>query len=133
MDRKPDIAKWMLCPEGDCRSSNALEDVQNQYQIQGLEVDGAIVCWDLDLRRSNGGWSAYKLVGSKWGRDRRIDVAQNGYRVLLTRARRALVIFVPRGDESGEDDTRPAEEYDRIAEFLLDCGACRIDHAPTHR
>ena len=133
VDRKPDIAKWMLCPEGDCRSSNALEDVQNQYQIQGLEVDGAIVCWDLDLRRSNGGWSAYKLVGSKWGRDRRIDVAQNGYRVLLTRARRALVIFVPRGDESGEDDTRPAEEYDRIAEFLLDCGACRIDHAPTHR
>jgi hypothetical protein len=52
---KPSIADWMLKPDGDIRSSNMLETIQNQYQIQGLEIDWALVCWDLDLRRSNNG------------------------------------------------------------------------------
>ena len=53
VDYKPDIATWMLAPSSDVRSSNALETVQNQYQIQGLELDYSIVCWDADLRREN--------------------------------------------------------------------------------
>lgn len=87
----------MLAPSTDIRASNSLETVQNQYQIQGLELDFTIVAWDADLRREKNGWAAFKLSGSDWQRDKLIDVAKNGYRVILTRARQGMVIFVRRG------------------------------------
>lgn len=123
VDLKPDIATWMLAPATDIRSSSALETVQNQYQIQGLELDFCIVCWDADLRREDGAWMAYKLSGTDWQKDQLLAVAKNGYRVLLTRARKGMVIFVPHGDSSGEDRTRDVAYYDGVAEFLLSCGA----------
>jgi hypothetical protein len=106
VDLKPSIADWMLNPTGDVRGSNMLETVQNQYQIQGLELDYAIVCWDADLRRENGAWRSYKMSGSDWRKDKALDIAKNGYRVLLTRARKGMICFVPHGDSSGEDVTR---------------------------
>lgn len=127
VDYKPDIASWMLAPSKDVRSSNALETVQNQYQIQGLELDFSIVCWDADLRREDDSWVAYKLKGSDWTKDNLIEVAKNGYRVLLTRARKGMVIFVPSGDPSGEDVTRSTEFYDGVWDFLQSCGALPLD------
>lgn len=123
VDFKPDIAKWMLAPSGDVRSGNMLECVQNQYQVQGLELDYAVVCWDGDLRRSDNSWKAMKLRGSTWQRDAATDTAINGYRVLLTRARKGMIIFVPPGDQTGEDETRLPSMYDGIAEYLCHCGA----------
>jgi hypothetical protein len=123
VDYKPDIATWMLAPSSDIRSSNALETVQNQYQVQGLELDFCIVAWDADLRREKDRWAAYKLSGGDWQRDKLTDVAKNGYRVLLTRARQGMVIFVPTGDATGEDETRQAAFYDDIAAYLATCGA----------
>jgi hypothetical protein len=123
VDYKPDIATWMLAPSTDIRSSTALETVQNQYQIQGLELDYCIVCWDADLRREDDAWAAYKLSGSAWQRDKLIEVAKNGYRVLLTRARKGMVIFIPSGDESGNDHTRSVTYYGAVAAFLRACGA----------
>lgn len=127
VDHKPDIAKWMLAPMGDIRSSNMLETVQNQYQVQGLEIDYSVVCWDLDLRRENGGWRSYKVSGAGWQGDRALTIAKNGYRVLLTRARKGMVLFVPRGDTEGNDPTRDPEQYDAIAEYLLCCGARSVE------
>lgn len=127
---KPSIADWMLKPDDDIRSSNMLETIQNQYQIQGLEIDWSLVCWDLDLRRNGSTWAAYKLNGPKWqAKPSILDVAINGYRVLLTRARKGMAIFIPTGDFSGVDETRPADAYDGIADFLLRCGARSM--APT--
>ena len=123
VDFKPDIATWMLAPTADIRASNALETVQNQYQIQGLELDYCVVCWDADLRREREAWAAYKLSGSDWQNDKLVTVAKNGYRVLLTRARKGMVVFVPKGDESKEDPTRTPEFYDGVARYLEDCGA----------
>ena len=120
---KPSIAQWMLAPSGDIRSANMLETVQNQYQIQGLELDYTVVCWDADLRRTESGWAAWKLSGSQWQRDKALEIAKNGYRVLLTRARKGMIIFVPQGDASGEDETRNPLFYDGIADHLLACGA----------
>jgi len=101
-----------------------LETIQNQYQIQGLEIDWALVCWDLDLRRNSSGWAAHKLSGTKWqAKPMSLDVARNGYRVLLTRARKGMVIYVPVGDLTGVDETRLVVAYDGIADFLLRCGA----------
>lgn len=127
VDYKPDIATWMLAPSSDIRSSNALETVQNQYQVQGLELDHCIVCWDADLRREGSTWAAYKLSGSDWQRDGMLTVAQSGYRVLLTRARKGMLLFVPVGDPTGEDATRDPAFYDGVWEFLLACGALPLD------
>lgn len=44
----------------------------------------------------------------------------NSYRVLLTRARRGMVIFVPEGDN--EDITRLTEYYDGTYEYLKSVG-----------
>ena len=79
--------------------------------------------WDADLRREDSQWAAYKLFGSDWRKDKRLDVAKNGYRVLLTRARQGMVIFVPQGDTSGEDVTRNIEFYNGVWKFLEECGA----------
>ncbi len=122
VDFKPDIAAWMLAPGGDVRSANMLETVQNQYQVQGLELDYTVVCWDGDLRRSENGWHAWKMSGSNWKKDKELDFATNGYRVLLTRARKGMVVFVPRGDPTGEDETRRPSMYDDIANYLIKCG-----------
>jgi hypothetical protein len=127
VDFQPNIANWMLAPSSDVRSSSMLEAVQNQYQVQGLELDYCIVCWDADLRRSNKKWAPYKFRGAQWQVDKVPDVAKNGYRVLLTRARKGMVIFVPRGDSSGHDETRDPRFYDGIAECLEDCGAVPLD------
>jgi len=131
VDFKPDIATWMLAPSSDIRSSNALETVQNQYQIQGLELDYCVVCWDADLRRENGRWVAYKLSGSDWQKDKLPEVAKNGYRVLLTRARKGMVIFVPMGDRTAEDVTRKVDFYDGVWEFLKSCGAKELELPAT--
>jgi hypothetical protein len=44
----------------------------------------------------------------------------NAYRVLLTRARQGIVIYIPEGEPA--DITCPAAFYDGTAEFLLKCG-----------
>ena len=47
----------------------------------------------------------------------------NSYRVLLTRARQGMVIFVPEGVDSEEDPTRDSSVYERIFQYLTDeCG-----------
>ncbi len=123
VDEKPDIATWMLAPTGDFRSSNTLESVQNEYQVQGLELDWTIVGWGSDLRHDGNAWGAYALSGSAWQRDKAVGVSKNRYRVLLTRARKGMVIFVPLGDASGEDPTREPKWYQRNFEWLVRCGA----------
>ncbi|MBL9088906.1 MAG: DUF2075 domain-containing protein [Planctomycetia bacterium] len=123
VDLKPDISDWMLRPTTDIRASNSLEFVQNQYQVQGLELDYTIACWDADLRREDKNWAAYRLVGADWDRDNNLTVAKNGYRVVLTRARKGMTIFVPEGDATGTDVTRHPRFYDATADFLRECGA----------
>lgn len=124
---KPDIADWMLCPSKDIRSSNMLEEAQNQYQIQGLEIDYSIVCWDADLRRINDKWSCFNINGEDWNRgNSQIESRLNSYRVLLTRSRICMVIFVPSGCHASLDPTRSSSFYDPIAVHLIKCGAVEL-------
>lgn len=120
----------MLEPSGDVRSSNMLETVQNQYQVQGLEMDYTVVCWDGDLRRNVSEWQAWKMSGSNWQKDKELTIATNGYRVLLTRARKGMIIFVPLGDKTGDDETRDPLMYNDIASYLIECG-CREWYSET--
>ncbi|MAK90849.1 MAG: hypothetical protein CMI13_06390 [Oleibacter sp.] len=118
-----DETKWFLEPEGDVRSSNALEEAVSEFKVQGLELDWALIGWDADYRYDGLEFEHFKFSGSKWQR-RRLEESQvylkNAYRVLLTRARLGMVIYVPIGDE--EDETRKPEFYNKTYEYLSLCG-----------
>lgn len=121
-----DVCNWFLNPTEDVRSSNSLEDAATEFAVQGLELDWTCVAWDLNLRRA-AGWEPREFRGTRWnsihGDDDvlgRADYVRNAYRVLLTRARQGMVIFVPRGD--GFDATRPTSDYDAIDDWLAACG-----------
>lgn len=113
------VANWFLNGKDDVRSSYYLEDVVSEFDIQGLELDYSIVCWDADFRFDGTDWSYYNFSGSRWqnvdSEERRLYL-KNAYRVLLTRARQGMIIFIPHG--SDEDETRKREWYDRTFEYL---------------
>ena len=123
-----DPVNWFLGGKDDVRSSYYLEDVATEYEIQGLELDWICMCWDASLRRVNHEWELYKFRGSKF--QKRIQEHErkyllNAYRVLLTRARQGVIIFVPEGDN--EDFTRKQEFYDGTFEYLLKCGFTKYE------
>ena len=114
--------KWFLAPADDVRSSDALEDAATEFDIQGLELDWTCVCWDANLRYA-GDWECWRFNGSKWNTVHdsvRKNYLVNSYRVLLTRARQGMVVFVPQG--SRDDPTRQPTFYDKIYEYLRTCG-----------
>lgn len=121
-----DAKNWYLAPSDDLRSSNMMEVVATEFKVQGLEIDWAVVCWDADLRRKNANeWDHYSFRGTKWMRRNKGELKRyrvNTYRVLLTRARQGMVIFVPEGVDEEEDATRNHEFYDEIYSYLLRCG-----------
>ena len=55
--------------------------------------------------------------------DRRLYL-KNAYRVLLTRARQGIAIFIPEGSDT--DHTRKREYYDRTYEYLRAVGVEEI-------
>jgi DUF2075 family protein len=105
------------------RSSWYLEDAATEFQIQGLELDWICVNWDADLRRTPQGWSHHSFRSDRWIQVRQQDHRRyllNAYRVLLTRARQGMAIFVPPGDPT--DPTRLPEFYDGTFEYLANLG-----------
>lgn len=125
------IAQWMLAPTGDIRSSNTLEVAQNQFQVQGLELDYTLLCWDADFRLTENKWDVFNINGATWQNQKQESqktYRKNPYRVLLTRARKGMVIFVPEGDSTLEDETRKPEFYNGIFQFLQSCG-CELFEA----
>jgi hypothetical protein len=116
---------WFLALPPDIRSSNQLEVAASEFECQGLELDWVGLCWggDFSFDASDGGWAYRNFAGSRWGNlknelDRKYLL--NTYRVLLTRARQGLVIWIPHGEVS--DETRPPTWCDSTAEYLIRCG-----------
>lgn len=119
---KIESTNWFLNKKEDVRSSCALEDCATEFDVQGLELDWTIVAWDANLRYKNN-WKFLKFSGTQWKNikneaDKKYLL--NSYRVLLTRARQGIVIFVPYGDI--KDETRKPEFYDGIYKYLQECG-----------
>jgi hypothetical protein len=120
---KTDPVHWFLDGKEDTRSSYFLEDAATEFQVQGLEVDWACVTWDGDLRFTGSGWGFHDFRGAKWQNVKNADnrsYLKNAYRVLLTRARQGMVIFVPEGDAT--DTTRSLAFYDSTFQYLVDVG-----------
>jgi hypothetical protein len=119
---------WFLNDRDDTRSSFYLEDAATEFQIQGLELDWVCVTWDADLRFSRSDWTYHSFVGSKWNnihKENRRQYLRNAYRVLLTRARQGMVIFVPAGDDT--DPTRTPAYYDPTFAYLKRVGIPVLD------
>ncbi|MDD6727805.1 MAG: DUF2075 domain-containing protein [Eubacteriales bacterium] len=117
------VENWFLNGKDDVRSSYALEDVVTEFDIQGLELDYSIVAWDADFRFDGQKWTYNSFVGNKWNVVRSKEkqlYLKNAYRVLLTRARQGMAIFVPNG--SNTDKTRKCEYYDKTYEYLKNLG-----------
>ena len=79
-----------------CRNLN---NVVTEFACQGLELDMPILAWDTDWIYNNG-WSDAKPNNK--AKDS-FQLRKNSYRVLLTRGRDGLIIFIP--NESSLNNT----------------------------
>ena len=108
----------------DVRSSHTLEVAASEFECQGLELDWVGLCWGSDLTPSNpGGWEYRKFRGSAWHQvrgDSERTYARNRYRVLLTRARLGMVIWIPPG--KADDPTLDPVRFDRVRSLLEAAG-----------
>jgi hypothetical protein len=116
--------EWFLAGPTDVRSSFQLEAAATEFQCQGLELDWVGVCWgsDFSWTPSERKWDCRRFVGSRWQAVRKQTDRQylvNKYRVLLTRAREGMVIWVPTGE--GVAELEPAR-LDGTYRYLRDCG-----------
>jgi DUF2075 family protein len=92
--RRINVGKWFNAAPSDPVSCCSLDSVVTEFQCQGLELDLPIVCWGTDLSWQGNGWQLAP-------RRRQYPIAEpetllrNTYRVLLTRGRDGLLIWVP--------------------------------------
>lgn len=124
--------RWFLDGKDSIDSSYSMEIAASEFKVQGLEIDYALVGWDGDFMYdptsgefvcqkfgvSDGRWSA--IDGNNAEAERRH--LTNAYRVILTRARQGMVIYVPTGDVSGRDQTIPTAVYNSTYDFLKSIG-----------
>lgn len=122
-----DPKTWFLNGRDDVRSASFLEDAATEFDIQGLELDWTCVAWDSSLRMNMGSWEYKRFQGTQWQKVKdplRQRYLLNAYRVLLTRARQGMVIFIPYGEK--DDMTRLPEFYDPVFKYFKMLGLPEI-------
>ena len=114
---------WFLNPKEDIRSSYFLEEIATEFDIQGLEIDWACLAWGANFHIENKKWCFQNFKGSKWQNiNQEISKVylKNTYRVLLTRSRQGMIIFIPNGSEI--DHTRPESFYNGTWNYFKEIG-----------
>ena len=99
------------------RSCRQLRQCVTEFGCQGLELDATLLAWGDDFIREDGRWTnrfARRYQRPALIRDA-FQLRRNAYRVLLTRARDATVVFVP-----------PIPLLDETYEFLVASGFRRL-------
>lgn len=117
------VANWFLNPKYDVRSSYFLEDVATEFDVQGLELDWVCLAWGENFYYQGNQWYYQSFKGCKWqniNKEEDKQFTQNAYRVLLTRARQGMVIWIPEGSEN--DNTRQKKFYDGTYQYLKSIG-----------
>lgn len=120
-DIKP--VKWFLEDKRDVDSSYQLEVTATEFAVQGLEIDYGIVAWDGDFRYNGNEFEYKRFSRNIWcnvNLEQRKKYLKNAYRVLLTRSRQGLVIYVPEGNVI-DPSTKP-EIYDYTYNYLKSIG-----------
>lgn len=122
-----EIENWFLNFKEDVRSSYFLEDVATEFDVQGLELDWVCMAWGGNFHYHQNRWCYQSFKGSKWQNINKLEDQQytkNAHRVLLTRARQGMVIWIPEGDE--QDHTRPKHFYDGTYHYLKSLGIVEL-------
>ncbi len=88
------IARWFNAPPHDPSSCCQLDRPVTEFGCQGLELDLPIVCWGEDMLWDGRAWSL-NPVRRKYPLDDPAQVLRNTYRVLLTRGRDGVAVFIP--------------------------------------
>lgn len=120
-DIKP--VKWFLEGKDDVDSSFHLEVTATEFAVQGLEIDYGIVAWDGDVRYDKGDFVYKRFTRNMWcnvNKPERRTYMKNAYRVLLTRSRQGMVIYIPEGNKY--DPTTAPELYDSTYNYLKEIG-----------
>ena len=100
---------WFNDPPNSVKSCCALNSVATEFSCQGLELDLPIVCWGDDLLWDDG-WKTKKTTRRSKLKDPHM-IRLNSYRVLLSRGRDGIIIFVP-----------PLEKLDSTYKVLVKSG-----------
>ncbi len=110
------VARWFNDGLESPHAGSHLQTVITEFQCQGLELDLPIICWGDDFW-----WDATRWASKPGRRQPHVRDAHrlrtNAYRVLLTRGREGLVIFVP---------PDPQAEMDATVEALVGAGAVYV-------
>jgi hypothetical protein len=88
------VAQWYNEGRDHPNSCCALTAAVTEFQCQGLEVDFPIVLWAEDFTWNGSQW-AHRASRSRITLKDPFQIRQNVYRVLLTRGRDGVVVFVP--------------------------------------
>jgi hypothetical protein len=109
--RRLRIGEWFA--EGSSRpvSCRHLRETATEFQVQGLELDGALLAWGTDFVRTEGSWSNAHARRHRPPVHDALGLRVNAYRVLLTRARDGVAVFVP-----------PLSEANETYEYFVSCG-----------
>jgi Uncharacterized conserved protein (DUF2075) len=103
-------APWYNNPVGEPGSCCNFQEVVTEFACQGLELDMAITAWGNDFYWTGKEWEIKKMRPKFPVKDL-FQLRMNSYRVLLTRSRDGLVLFVP-----------PVAELDATEHALLAAG-----------
>lgn len=147
------VAGWFLdSKDENVDSCDSLEIALDEFFVQGLELDYCCVMWDADFRYNakEKRWDYFNFKKCRWSQivdeeitgnerslesvekkkttNRKRDIVRfymkNAYRVLLTRARRGMIICVPEGNP--DDPTRLPEFYDPTYNYLKSLGLIEL-------
>lgn len=120
------IGRWFMGPMEAPDSGCHLRTPLTEFQIQGLELDMALVAWGTDFRRMGGAWSddlgqRYQRRADRVSPRDKLQLRANAYRVLLTRGRDGTIVFVP-----------PLRELDETWTYLRSFGLVELEESPTY-
>ena len=104
---------WYNDPPDSRNSCCQLSEVATEFACQGLELDMPIVCWGDDLKW-DGKWKPLAQPRSTARNPDQLRV--NSYRVLLSRGRDGMVIWVP-----------PDAQLDPVYDALRAAGVASLD------
>jgi hypothetical protein len=84
---------WFNDPPESVNSCCQLNEIATEFQCQGLELDLPLVAWGNDLTWEGNKWGSKPSPRSKAKDPHQLRL--NSYRVLLSRGRDGVVVFVP--------------------------------------
>jgi hypothetical protein len=96
---KEKLGPWFHDDTTSSESCCSFRYIASEFDCQGLEIDMPIVCWGEDLLYRNGDWVRYNS-DKKLEDPHRIRI--NSYRVLLTRGRDGVIVYMPQEDRFNE-------------------------------